>query len=165
MCFLFMPNPHSPTWANPTDHAALADVIFDAVRNGPSKYTQAQRAAWMPERRSGAEWDARLAGKDIAIGRDGDRIVGLMSIQCGGYIDFAFIRPEMQGTGLFRALFDMVETHARAANERRLWVHASLMAKPAFVAVGFSVTEHQVVQIGDQYFKRALMEKPLSPSP
>jgi putative acetyltransferase len=71
----------------------------------------------------------------------------------------------MQATGLFRALFDMVETHARAANERRLWVHASLMAQPAFAAVGFSVTEHQVVQIGDQDFKRALMEKPLSPSP
>lgn len=160
-----MKQPIKLNWATPTDHAALADVIFDAVRNGPSKYTQAQRAAWMPERRSGKEWDVRLAGKDIAIGRDGDRILGLMSIESGGYIDFAFIRPEAQGTGLFRALFDMVETHARAAGEPRLWVHASLMAQPAFAAVGFGVVEHQVVPIGDQAFKRALMEKPLLPSP
>ena len=150
-------------WATPTDHAELADVIFDAVRNGPSKYTQAQRAAWMPERRSGPEWDARLAAKSIAIGRDAARILGLMSIENGDYIDFAFIRPEAQGTGLFRALFNMVEAHARAAGELRLWVHASLMAQPAFAAVGFSVVEHQVVQIGDQDFKRALMEKLLSP--
>jgi hypothetical protein len=35
------------------------------------------------------------------------------------------------------------------------------MAQPAFAAVGFSITEHQVVQIGDQAFKRAYMEKPL----
>lgn len=153
------PNPASLNWATPTDHAELADVIFDAVRNGPSKYTDAQRAAWMPERRSGAEWDAGLAGKDIAIARDGNRIVGFMSIEAGGYIDFAFIRPEAQGTGLFRAMFGMVEAHARAAQEVRLWVHASLMAQPAFAAVGFSVTEHQVVQIGDQDFKRAYMEK------
>ena len=152
---------HPLTWATPTDHAELADVMFDAVRNGPSKYTQAQRAAWVPERRRGAEWESRLAAKDIIIGRDGDRIAGFMSIEGGGYIDFAFIRPDAQGSGLFRRLFELVEARARAANETRLWVHASLMAQPAFAAVGFSVVEYQIVQIGDQLFQRAMMEKPL----
>jgi hypothetical protein len=38
------------------------------------------------------------------------------------------------------------------------------MAQPAFAAVGFSITEHQAVQIGDRAFKRAYMEKPLYPS-
>lgn len=149
------------SWATPTDHAELADVMFDAVRNGPSKYTPAQRAAWVPERRRGVEWESRLAAKDIAVGRDGGRIIGFMSIEGGGYIDFAFIRPEAQGSGLFRRLFELVEARARAANEARLWVHASLMAQPAFAAVGFSVLEHQNVQIGDQLFQRAMMEKPL----
>jgi putative acetyltransferase len=102
-----------------------------------------------------------LGAKDIAIGRDATRILGLMSIEGGGYIDFAFIRPEAQGSGLFRRLFDMVQERARAAHEARLWVHASLMAQPAFAAVGFSVVEHQIVQIGDQDFQRAMMEKPL----
>jgi putative acetyltransferase len=156
-----MPDFHTLTWATPTDHAELADVMFDAVRNGPSKYTQAQRAAWVPERRRGVEWETRLAAKDIAIGRDGVRILGFMSIEGGGYIDFAFIRPEAQGSGLFRRLFDMVAERARAAHEPRLWVHASLMAQPAFAAVGFSVVEHQIVQIGDQDFQRAMMEKPI----
>ena len=151
----------SLTWSTPTDHAELADVMFDAVRNGPSKYTDVQRAAWVPERRRGVEWESRLAAKDIAIGRDGDRIVGFMSIEGGGYIDFAFIRPDAQGSGQFRRLFELVEARARAANEARLWVHASLMAQPAFAAVGFSVVEHQNVQIGDQDFQRAMMEKPL----
>jgi putative acetyltransferase len=149
------------SWATPTDNAELADVMFDAVRNGPSKYTQAQRAAWVPERRSGAEWETRLVAKDIAIGLDGIRILGFMSIEGGGYIDFAFIRPEAQGSGLFRRLFGMVQERARAADDARLWVHASLMAQPAFAAVGFSVVEHQIVQIGDQLFQRAMMEKPL----
>jgi putative acetyltransferase len=152
---------HPLTWATPTDHAELADVMFDAVRNGPSKYTQAQRAAWVPERRRGVEWESRLAAKDIAVGRDGGRIIGFMSIEGGGYIDFAFIRPDAQGSGLFRRLFELVEARARAANEARLWVHASLMAQPAFAAVGFSVVEHQNVQIGDQIFQRAMMERPL----
>lgn len=62
---------------------------------------------------------------------------------------------------MFRRLFDLVEAHARAAHEPRLWMHASLMAQAAFAAVGFSLTEHQVVLIGDQALKRAYMEKPL----
>ena len=167
-----MPNSHTLNWATPTDHADLADVIFDAVRNGPSKYTEAQRVAWVPVCRSGEEWDARLKGQVIAIARDGARAVGLMSLAPEGYIDFAFIRPEAQGSGLFRRLFDMIEDKAHellspepvegSKGEPRLWTHASLMAQPAFAAVGFTVVEHQIVQIGDEHFERAMMEKLLT---
>lgn len=149
-------------WATPTHYADLADVIFDAVRNGPSKYTQSQRAAWVPERRVGEEWAARLKGQVIAIARDGNRAVGFMSFAPEGYIDFAFIRPEAQGTGLFRRLFAMIEELARLQKEPRLWTHASLMAEPAFAAVGFAVVEREVVEIGGQSFKRARMDKLLS---
>jgi hypothetical protein len=55
--------PHPPAWATPTDHAELADVMFDAVRNGPSLYTDAQRKSLaakplsvvLPRTRSGAQ--------------------------------------------------------------------------------------------------------------
>lgn len=157
-----MPQPHTLNWASPTDYDDLADIVFDAVRNGTSKYTDAQRAAWVPVRRGGAEWAARLEGQIIAIARDDIRAVGFMSLAPEGYIDFAFIRPDAQGTGLFRRLFAMIEDKARSQNEPRLWTHASLMAQPAFAAVGFSVAEHEVVQIGDENFDRAMMEKLLT---
>lgn len=148
--------------AAPSDYDDLADIVFDAVRNGASKYTQAQRVAWVKERRGGEEWAARLAGQLIVIAHDGGRAVGFMSLASQGYIDFAFIRPEAQGTRLFRRLFDIIEDRALLQNEPRLWTHASLMAQPAFAAVGFTVIEHQVVQIGDQHFDRAMMEKAIS---
>ena len=154
--------PKAISWATLTDYADLADVMFDAVRNGPSKYTEVQRAAWVPTRRSGEEWEARLDRQAIALARDANRVVGFMSLEPGGYIDFAYIRPEAQGTGLFRRLFAQIEAQALAANETRLWVHASLMAEPAFAAIGFTVVEREVVRIGDEDFKRARMEKRLS---
>jgi putative acetyltransferase len=76
-----------------------------------------------------------------------------------GYIDFAFIRPEAQGSGLFRRLFAMIEELALAQNEPRLWTHASLMAEGAFAAVGFAVVEREVVEIDDEGLERAKMEK------
>lgn len=149
-------------WATPTDYDDLADIVFDAVRNGPSKYTDAQRAVWVPVLRHGEEWAARLEGQVIAIARDETRAVGFMSLAPEGYIDFAFIRPDAQGTGLFRRLFAMIEDKARSQNAPRLWTHASLMAEPAFAAMGFTVIEHQVVPIGNEHFKRAMMEKSLT---
>lgn len=147
------------SWATSADYDDLADAMFDAVRNGPSKYTEAQRAKWVHERRSGEEWEARLARQVIAVARDETRIAGFMSLEPGGYIDFAYIRPEAQGTGLFRRLFVQIKGQARAQGEKRLWVHASLMAEPAFAAVGFEVVEREVVRIGDEHFERAKMEK------
>jgi putative acetyltransferase len=44
----------------------------------------------------------------------------------------------------------------------RLWVHASLMAEPAFAAVGFSVKRPEEVEIGGERFQRFEMEKILS---
>jgi putative acetyltransferase len=37
------------------DYDAIADVMFDAVRNGPSMYTEEQRQAWVPEPRRGVD--------------------------------------------------------------------------------------------------------------
>lgn len=82
-----------------------------------------------------------------------------MSLEPNGYIDFAYIRPASQGTGLFRQLFSWIERHSVERGDQRLWVHASLMAQPAFTAMGFSVAEHQTVEIGGERFDRAAMEK------
>jgi len=88
-------------WATPADYAELGAVMYDAVRNGPSAYSQAQRRAWVPIPRDRADWRARLAGQDILVSESGVRIAGFISLTPRGYIDFAFVRPAMQGTGLF----------------------------------------------------------------
>ncbi|WP_426018382.1 GNAT family N-acetyltransferase [Brevundimonas sp. DWR2-3-1b1] len=132
--------------------------MFDAVRNGRSRYTEEQRAAWVPAPRSGPEWDQRLGSQDVILAEAEGDIVGFMSLAPGGYIDFAYIRPRAQGTGLFRLLYEQLLQRARENSERRLWVHASLMAQPAFRALGFVVVCDETVFIGDQAFDRSEME-------
>ncbi|MEL7336471.1 MAG: hypothetical protein AAFN70_09765, partial [Planctomycetota bacterium] len=48
---------------------------------------------------------------------------------------------------------------AADAGEPRLWAHASLMAQPAFAAVGFRAIKEETVQIDDQVLRRFEMEK------
>jgi putative acetyltransferase len=144
-------------WATAADADVLADIMFDAVRNGESRYTEQQRAAWVPARRSGREWMERLKQQDIVVAEQGGKAVGFISLAADGYVDFAFIRPEAQHTGLFRQLLTHLLARATERGEHRLWTHASLMAEPAFAKLGFAVTKREQVRIGDQDLARCEM--------
>ena len=71
-------------WATEADFNALADVMFAAVREGESPYTEAQRQAWVPEPRRGCEWRTRLLSQDIIVAEADGRLLGFMSLAEGG---------------------------------------------------------------------------------
>ncbi|WP_084417787.1 GNAT family N-acetyltransferase [Henriciella litoralis] len=146
---------------NNADHELLGQLIHDAVRTGPSPYSETQRAAWVPAPRKGKDWSARLAAQTIFIAEADGQALGFMTLAADGYLDFAYILPAARGLGLFRQLYECVETEARKTGEPRIWVHASLMAAPAFKAMGFKEIERETVHIDDVALDRFLMEKPL----
>ncbi len=149
--------------ATPNDYDALGEVMFDAVRNGNSLYSEHQRQAWVPFARTGTVSHDRLSKQTIFVAEVDATIVGFMSLTDEGYIDLAFIRPIAQKSGLFRRLFQSIEAKARELSIQRLWVHASLMAQPAFSAMGFEITLIETVEINGERFERFAMEKRLLP--
>ena len=103
--------------ATATDYDTLGELMYDAIHNGPSQYTDAQSQAWMPVPRQGSDWHARLAKQHVILAVQGHEILGFMSIEPGGYVDFAYIRPRAQGRGRFRRLFAAIMAQAAAAGE------------------------------------------------
>ena len=143
--------------AGPDDAAALGRLMHEAIRSGPSPYTEAQRAAWSPAPRDGPEWQARLAAQHVLIADAASGPVGFMSLEDGRYIDFAYILPAARGTGLFRRLFGPIRAEAVRSGAARLSTHASLMAEPAFAAMGFAVVQRETVEIAGETLARAEM--------
>lgn len=141
------------------DFESLAQIMFDAVRSGTSRYSEEQRQAWVPEVRGGPEWVNRLAAQTIFGAESDDVLAGFISLSAGGYIDMAYIRPAFQNQGLFRQLMQSIEETAVEQGEQRLWVHASLMAEPAFTAAGFRMVREETVEMRGQSFRRFEMEK------
>ena len=70
--------------ATEADFDALADVMFAAVREGESPYTEAQRQAWVPEPRRGSEWRTRLLSQEIIVAETDGRLLGFMTLAEGG---------------------------------------------------------------------------------
>lgn len=147
--------------AEPSDYAALGQVMFDAVHGGQSPYSAAQQQAWVPVPRSGPDWDARLAAQYVVLSQGAQEIEGFMSLGLKGYIDLAYIRPAYRGQGVFGKLFNAIQSHAKKAEFRGLWVHASLAARPAFAAHGFEVITEETVQMGSEKLDRFEMKKRL----
>ncbi|MEM6758592.1 MAG: GNAT family N-acetyltransferase [Pseudomonadota bacterium] len=110
--------------------------------------------AWCPHPPQGERWAERLAGQRIWVA--GEPPIGFVTLADGAYVDFAYVLPQSQGTGVFRALMQAAEA---VATGPRLWTHASLMAQPAFTALGYRVVHHEEVMRGDQTLPRAMMEK------
>lgn len=141
------------------DFEALAEVMYDAIWHGPSLYSEAQRHAWCPSVPNGHNWNQRLSEQIVYLAVQGSNIVGFMSLASDGYIDFAYIRAAFQKQGIFRQLYAEIEKRARNAGETRVWTHASLMAQPAFSAMGLSIIESETVERMGQKLPRFKMEK------
>lgn len=144
------------------DYVRLGQVFHTAIHTGTSPYTEAQRRAWSPAPRNGLDWTERLAAQEIFLAEIAGDCVGFMSLAVQGYVDFAYILPEARGQGLFRRLHDAIEGLATQQAVTRLHTHASLMAQPAFSAMGYNIIAPELVDIGDQQLKRFAMEKHLS---
>lgn len=146
-------------WATEADFDELGRVMFEAVHGVRSHYSEPQKKAWVREPRKGDDWNNRLTSQAIILQEDCGSIHGFMSLALNGYIDFAYIRPTAQGTGLFKKLYKRIEQKGLEDQLDRLWVHASLLAQPAFVAVGFRIIKKEQVELGGQAFDRFEMEK------
>ena len=147
----------------PGDADALGRVFHQAVRNGASaRYDAAQLAAWSPQAPGGARWAERLAYGETVVAEDTDRVLGFMTLNPDGYLDLAFVLPEVMGQGVSDRLYAVLETRARARGVERMTTQASLLAEGFFARHGWVVTRRQEVEINGAVLRNAWMEKDLA---
>ena len=85
----------------PEDAAPLAEVYHKAVREGAAKaYRPEQVAAWSPEVPRGDHWAERLGAADTVVAVEAQDHVGFMTMDARGYLDLAFVVPDVMGTGV-----------------------------------------------------------------
>ncbi|MEO0859828.1 MAG: GNAT family N-acetyltransferase [Pseudomonadota bacterium] len=122
------------------DIPAVIEVVWRGVHEGAApRYSAAQRQAWLPSRPSGADYAARLTGQRVWVATEDGVLTGFVTLRPDGYLDFAYVLPEMRGTGTADALLAMLENHARARALPRLFTRASDMARPFFARHGWTV--------------------------
>jgi putative acetyltransferase len=143
----------------PTDRAETAAIFYDAVREGTkSVYSAQQREDWAKSRSPDLALPDPRAGQDTWVSQENGRLTGFFALDKTGYLDMAFVLPDVMGKGHAAALYTVLLAHAQASRLPRLTVHASHFSRRFLEKRGWkidSVEDH--CSAGGVHYERFLM--------
>ena len=120
--------PHIRPYAA-NDRAAAELVFYRAVREGSAAhYPQAERAAWAPSPTPDHSQPDKLLTQWCYVAEEDGRMTGFFSMDHSGYLDMAFVIPEVMGNGTAAALYDTVMARARQAGLTHFTVKAAVQS-------------------------------------
>lgn len=144
------------------DAEATARLYFESVRIGAkSRYDESQRRSWAPAVPETLQWLGRLRSQFTFVAVQERAVVGFMTIDDCGYIDLAYVAPDMIGKGVAGRLYETIEAHAAELAMTRLHSNASHLARAFFERQGWSVVAEQSVIRGGVALTNFAMEKHL----
>lgn len=138
----------------------IADLFHQSVHAvDPSVYSSEQKEAWAPTPVDYELWSERLHVKQPFLAVIDNRVAGFMELDADGYIDCAYTHPDFQGKGVASTLYESLLKKAMVENISRLYVDASIIAKPFFEHRGFSVINKKEVKRNGELLVNFSMEK------
>lgn len=144
----------------PGDHAAIAEIFQRAIHEIASRdYSEAQCNAWCEKKPNPSHWKQRCERKNPYIFAINGRVVGFCELDPDGHIDCTYVHPEHARKGIASQLVSHAVEAAIAKGLSRIYVEASICAKPMFEKSGFTVVEEYTVQIRGVGLKNFEMEK------
>lgn len=149
-----------------TDTPGLAQLFHRAVHEGAGQhYSAAQRSAWSPEPPFSPDWHRRLIAAQTIVAEKDGALLGFMTLDIAtGWLDFAYVIPEVMGQGVSDTLYAMIEGRARAVGLRDLETEASLLGERFFRRHGWRVVTRKQVTRDDITLPAAVMRKALARS-
>ena len=145
-----MPTTFELRAAQDSDLPAIARLFYDTIREvNLGDYTAQRVAAWAPEVWSAQSWNQRLSGQDVRVAVEAGQVVGFVSIERSGHLDFLFVHKDRQRRGIGSALLEAAIGLARGWQLSKVFTEASLTAKGLFERFGFvTVQVEDIVRRG-----------------
>jgi putative acetyltransferase len=130
------------------DHPAIAEVFTRAIHEiACAVYTPEQCLAWSERVPNVEHWQKRCELKRPFVAVVDDTIAGFLELDPDGHIDCAYVNPDFQRRGIMTRLVAHAVHTAFAANLARVYVEASICARPLFEKAGFNLLRANVVRI------------------
>lgn len=147
---------------DPSDAPALLALFRDTIRRINARdYSPAQIRAWASDDIELEHWASRFAGRFVVVAEEAGLPVGFTELEPDGHIDRFYVAADHQSRGIGRQLLTAIVTEARRLGLGRLFVEASVTARPFFESQGFVEQAAQVVLCRGVEFANYRMERTL----
>ncbi|NGP88044.1 GNAT family N-acetyltransferase [Fodinibius halophilus] len=144
------------------DITQIAQLFHDTVHHVNSNdYSREQINAWAPDDIYFRNWTKECSRKNTFVAEKQHIITGFAELDDNGYIDCFYCHMDYQGRGVGKLLYQAIEEKAIELNLEKIYVDASITAKPFFKRMGFSPLRTQEVEIRGQRFVNHKMLKQL----
>lgn len=147
-----------------SDAKELLVLFFNTIRNvNISDYNQAQVIAWAPDLAEWdiASWERSFQNKFVFVSEENGELLGFGELENDGHIDRFYIHKDHIGQGVGLKLYENIELQAIALKLPKLFVEASITAKPFFQKRGFEIIKEQEVERRGVLLKNFVMHKEL----
>ena len=132
----------------PGDHVAIAEIFAAAIHEIASEvYTEEQCLAWCDREVDSACWQKRCELKRPFVAVADSEISGFLELDPDGHIDCAYINPKYQRKGIMTSMVRHAVDTCFALDIDRVYVEASICAKPMFEKLGFKTIRENVVNL------------------
>ena len=125
-------------------------------------YTKAQVDAWTSVNMEVKVWTNSLKSKFTYVAEKDGKIIGFGELEANGHIDRFYCHKDFQGQGVGTKILEQIELTARDLKINKLFVEASITAKPFFEKKQFIVEKKQEVERGGQTLINFVMKKDFS---
>lgn len=145
------------------DTAEIIQLFYDTIHEVNIRdYTKEQIDAWTSVNMDVEVWMNSLKSKFTYIAEKDHKILGFGELEANGHIDRFYCHKDFQGQGVGTKILDQIELTARNLEIKKLFVEASITAKPFFARKNFMVVKQQEVERSGQKLINFVMEKVLS---
>jgi putative acetyltransferase len=129
------------------DHRSIAEIFTSAIHQIASEvYTPEQCLAWSDREPNYEHWRKRCELKRPFVAIVDSEVAGYLELDPDGHIDCAYVNPKYRRRGVVSRLVEHAVDTCFALNLPRVYVEASICAKPMFEKLGFqTLAENQVV--------------------
>jgi putative acetyltransferase len=123
-----------------SDAGATHAIFVRAVQIGAAtRYSEAERADWLPDATMPEDWGSWLAEHITLVADEGDRLTGFFMLERTGYLNMAYVSPDRMGTGLADRLYAALMDEARLHDITDMTVIASRYAQSFFARHGWTL--------------------------
>ncbi|HEY9643527.1 MAG TPA: GNAT family N-acetyltransferase [Coleofasciculaceae cyanobacterium] len=145
---------------HPQDTEQVARLFHETVREINSRdYSSSQVKAWAPDDLYFRDWSRVCAARWTYVADEAGLILGFGELEANGHIDCFYCHKRYQSRGVGSQIYQAIEKQAIALQLNRLFVEASITAKPFFQKMGFSIVKEQEVVARGAVFINYAMEK------
>jgi putative acetyltransferase len=130
----------------PSDAPALLALFKETIRRvNRHDYSPEQIAAWASDDIDPIRWVERFEGRFAVVAEIDSAPVGFAELEANGHVDRVYVSAAHRGQGVGLRLMESVFNEARRIGLCRLYVEASITARPFFEARGFALLAEQTV--------------------